>query len=457
MKYFKRLCFILPWILFSQGMSTQDANGSAPDISFPARSSVSPQFWSDLCFFRGSGGYTQIEFYYSLASRELMFEEDDNTNRATYYYSLIIKDSEDQIVVNQSRKKQLQVATVEDIDDPKSGVIDQLVFDLKPGTYQLEFSITDQLDEDKISVISAELQVPAYTDTLSISSPMFASLISSDHSKSQFVKGNKAVIPNAARQYPSGKTLLYLYFEIYNLQPPATQTNNNVEVFYSIENNKGDTLLFVPAQTFAKPGTSCLKTQTLNIFGFEPGEYTLSMRATDLASGAVASREKSFWVYDPNQILSVSKEDIKRYRDQIKYFATPKELDVYDMLGPNEIQPFLVRFWHSRDTSPETPENEFMLDVFARIDYANKHFKGPRGGLNSDMGRVFVIYGQPDEIENESMNIKGKPYIIWHYYTSSSGKHYFAFVDKNIDGVYTLVHSTVLSEIKNPNWRNDEL
>ena len=457
MKYFKWLFFIFPWILASQGMSTQEANSSALNISFPAQSNVSPQFWSDICFFRGAEGHTQIEFYYSLASRELQFEEIEDTNRATFSYSLIIKDAHDQIVVNQSRKKQLQVTSQNDIDDPKSGIIDQLIFDLKPGPYQFEFKIVDALDDKKSSLVSGDLQVPGYTEELSFSSPMFATLISSAQSSSQFIKGNKSVIPNASRRYQSEKALLYLYFELYNLQPAADQSSNKVELSYSITNSAGDTILYVPAQTFAKPGSSCIKTQTLNIFGFEPGEYTLSLRAKDLASGQLASREKNFWVYDAQKILPVSKEDIKRYRDQIRYFATPKELNVYDMLGPNEIQPFLVNFWHSRDTSPETPENEFMLDVFARIDYAEKHFKSTDGGLNSDMGRVFVIYGQPDEIENNSMNMDGKPYIIWHYYTSSSGKHYFVFVDKNIDGIYTLVHSSVITEIKNESWRQSEL
>jgi len=336
-------------------------------------------------------------------------------------------------------------------------VIDQLIFDLKPGTYQFEFKIIDELDDQKNSVVSGELQVPAYPDKLSLSSPMFASRISSSQSQTQFLKGNKSVIPNASRKYQSERALLYLYFEIYNLLPPDNQHKNEVELRYAIANSEGDTLLFVPAQTFAKPGTSCIKTKTLNIYGFTPGEYRLSLQATDLASGQIASCTENFWVYDPKDILPVAKEDIQRYRDQIKYFATTKELDVYDMLGPNEIQPFLVNFWHSRDTSPETPENEFMLDVFARIDYAEKHFKGTSGGLNSDMGRVFVIYGQPDEIEDNSMNMEGKPYVIWHYYTSSRGKNHFVFIDKNIDGIYTLVHSSVVTEIKNEFWREREL
>jgi GWxTD domain-containing protein len=127
------------------------------------------------------------------------------------------------------------------------------------------------------------------------------------------------------------------------------------------------------------------------------------------------------------------------------------------MLKRHEIEPFLVNFWQSRDKSPETPENEFMLDCFARIKYANEYFKGNSSGVNSDMGRIFIVYGQPDEIEDFSMNMDGKPYIIWHYFTTGTGKQSFVFIDYNVIGIYTLVHSTVEGEIHNAFWREREL
>jgi GWxTD domain-containing protein len=195
----------------------------------------------------------------------------------------------------------------------------------------------------------------------------------------------------------------------------------------------------------------------LNIFGFKPGEYDLTITVNDASPVKSVSAKRKFWIYKDHRTLSMSEEDIKRYRDQIKYFASNAELEVFDSLGPEGLEEYLVNFWRRRDTSPETPENEFMIDVFAKIDYANKNFKGTGSGLNSDMGRVFVIYGQPDEIEDFSMNMDGKPYIIWHYYSSGSGKHYFAFVDKSADGVYRLVHSSVETEIKDEMWRQSEL
>ena len=136
------------------------------------------------------------------------------------------------------------------------------------------------------------------------------------------------------------------------------------------------------------------------------------------------------------------------------YFASNNELDLYDRLNNEGKRNFLINFWHSRDTFPETPENEFMQDAFTRINYANKNFKN---GLYSDMGRILIFYGQADEIENRPMNMNIKPYAIWDYFSTGTGKQRFVFVDKTGNHIYTLVHSTVVNEISNPNWMQEEI
>ncbi len=150
-------------------------------------------------------------------------------------------------------------------------------------------------------------------------------------------------------------------------------------------------------------------------------------------------------------------EDIKRYRDQIKYLATRDELQVFDQLNPKGKETFLLNFWRSKDTDPNTAVNEFMQNYFSRIDYANKHFKGKSGGQNTDMGRVFIVFGQPDDIENHVMEVHQKPYVVWYYYQTGTGKQEFVFVDRNNEGIYVLVHSTVEGELKNYSWKMQEL
>ena len=71
------------------------------------------------------------------------------------------------------------------------------------------------------------------------------------------------------------------------------------------------------------------------------------------------------------------------------------------------------------------------------------------------MGRVFIVYGQPDDIENHNWEVGIAPYKVWHYFTGG-GKHSFYFIDRNREGIYSLVHSTVEGEIKNENWTTME-
>jgi GWxTD domain-containing protein len=174
----------------------------------------------------------------------------------------------------------------------------------------------------------------------------------------------------------------------------------------------------------------------------------------------VISRKVSFRITEsvaPDLSLPMSETDIKRYRDQMKFFATKNELELYDKLNLPGKANFVLEFWRSRDDAPETPENEFMLESFRRMNYAEENFKADKGGLNSDMGRVFVIYGRPDDIERYSMALRGKPYEIWHYYSVLGGAHDFVFVDRNNSGIFNLVHSTVESEIHNYDWLEQEV
>ena len=182
---------------------------------------------------------------------------------------------------------------------------------------------------------------------------------------------------------------------------------------------------------FAFSGTSCIQTKNLDIRDLQPGNYWVSVSVTDVTTGKSVIEKNKFTIVDPlviEESLPMTEEDIEKYRGQIMYFASRNELDLYDRLNNEGKRNFLINFWRSRDTFPETPENEFMQDAFARINYANENFKD---GLYSDMGRVLIYYGQADEIENRPMNMNIKPYAIWDYFATGTGKQRFVFVDQS--------------------------
>ena len=446
----------LHWFLFILFVASI-LNGYSTSAQYPTRSEISPKFSLDVNYFRGSQGHTQLELYYSVPSNELAFTNtSDNNNIASISISLTVTNSDNEIVLNNAKNKKLRVNSIDETKDDKNGLIDQMVIDLLPGDYNLEMNIIDE-NSNSESKISSLLVVPSFDTSLDISTIQFASLISSDKGNKYFIKGNKTVIPSPSRKYNYNTSLLHIYYEIYNLVISDTNNQSIFESSLLIFNQFGDSLIYTPAQTLAFSGTSCIQTKNLDIRDLQPGNYWISVSVTDVTSGKSVIEKNKFTIIDPMVIeesLPMTEEDIEKYRGQIMYFASNNELDLYDRLNNEGKRNFLINFWRSRDTFPETPENEFMQDAFTRINYANENFKD---GLYSDMGRVLIYYGQADEIENRPMNMNIKPYAIWDYFSTGTGKQRFVFVDKTGNHIYTLVHSTVVNEISNPNWMQEEI
>ncbi len=125
----------------------------------------------------------------------------------------------------------------------------------------------------------------------------------------------------------------------------------------------------------------------------------------------------------PAAAQKVSVKDLTpRYRawleEEVVYIISPKEKDVFLRLGSDrEREMFITAFWKARDEDPTTPENKFKDEHDRRIEFANKNFgRGLKaGGWRSDMGRIYIILGEPktiDKYENESSVY---PMIVWFY------------------------------------------
>src|SRR5262249_47951007 len=64
-----------------------------------------------------------------------------------------------------------------------------------------------------------------------------------------------------------------------------------------------------------------------------------------------------------------------------------------------ECEQFIEQFWLRRDPTPDTVENEFKEEHYRRIAYANERFASGIPGWKTDRGRIYIIWGPPDETE----------------------------------------------------------
>jgi GWxTD domain-containing protein len=87
--------------------------------------------------------------------------------------------------------------------------------------------------------------------------------------------------------------------------------------------------------------------------------------------------------------------------EDVVYIITAAERSTFLRLQTNEErEQFIEQFWLRRDPTPDTPENEFKEEHYRRIAYANEHFASGIPGWKTDRGRIYIIWGAPDEIES---------------------------------------------------------
>jgi GWxTD domain-containing protein len=91
----------------------------------------------------------------------------------------------------------------------------------------------------------------------------------------------------------------------------------------------------------------------------------------------------------------------KKWLDEdVLYIISPEERDVFDKLTTDEERElFVEQFWRRRDTDPMTGINEFQVEHYRRIQYANERYNAGIPGWKTDRGRVYIMYGEPHRIE----------------------------------------------------------
>ncbi|MBD0369470.1 MAG: GWxTD domain-containing protein [Pyrinomonadaceae bacterium] len=138
---------------------------------------------------------------------------------------------------------------------------------------------------------------------------------------------------------------------------------------------------------------------------------TLSILALAILSPvALAQKDKNKGQsQDPTQRERNVKPELKKvYKDwldkDVTYIITDDERKAFKKLQTDEErEAFIEEFWRRRDPDPDTEENEYREEYYERIAYANEHFAAGIPGWKSDRGRIYIMYGPPNERETHPM------------------------------------------------------
>jgi GWxTD domain-containing protein len=91
----------------------------------------------------------------------------------------------------------------------------------------------------------------------------------------------------------------------------------------------------------------------------------------------------------------------KWLNEDVVYIITPEEREAFKQLSNDEERDnFIEAFWQRRDPTPDTEENEYKEEHYRRIAYANEHYAAGVPGWKTDRGRIYIVFGPPDETES---------------------------------------------------------
>ncbi len=186
--------------------------------------------------------------------------------------------------------------------------------------------------------------------------------------------------------------------------------------------------------------------------------FSLVLAGTSLVGFAQDPAKSQDPMDKPRKVKPELKKAYKDWLEKdVTYVITDEERKAFKKLATDdERERFIEEFWRRRDPDPDTDENEFKEQYYERIAYANEHFASGIPGWKSDRGRIWIMYGKPDELEThpsggnyERPSYEGGgstttyPFEVWFYrYLAGVGSGVeIEFVDPTGSGEYRIARN----------------
>ncbi len=327
----------------------------------------------------------------------------------------------------------------------------------------------------EFSVVATDSIVPGRSDSLSFTFPMtdvagatmisdleLCSRVQQAAGPGSFVKNTLEVVPNATLMFGiSNHPVVFHYAELYNL------TTDQPYVLRSTIFDASGEAVKSTSRTRQYSVTNAVDVGTMNVSSLPSGRYMYELGVMADSVTEIARSRKMFFIYNPHiktetvsgaslkasELAGMDYDELGEEFAAAAYLANGSEVDAFGKLTTTDARrEWLAQFWASVEQGKGGREPILRTDYMRRVQASNTRYRTHgRSGWKSDRGRVFVLYGEPDEIERVPSAEDVKPYEIWYYYRIENGVQ-FIFVDRTGFGEYILVHSTKRGEMQDDAW-----
>jgi len=187
--------------------------------------------------------------------------------------------------------------------------------------------------------------------------------------------------------------------------------------------------------------------QTFDVDGEGRGMFCIDMNVDDLPLGFY---EVSTAVSIPNSTKKVVRtgtftmllgramfdEYFEETLELLGFTAEDEDVERLRTISPEARIDEWNRYWKSRDPTRTTDLNEELSEFLRRMRFTLENFSEHGPGWRSDMGRVYIQHGPPDNVVDRDGSTLGSRLKIWYYYSMGLA---FIFEDSMGSGFYRII------------------
>ncbi len=362
--------------------------------------------------------------YVQISNENITFLKSDSGYEAELQIEVFVNGRDEETAFSRSINRRVHVENYEATTSPTG--LNTFFTDLpvKPGKYEVIVTVSDKNNNNQFTRQGKMEIAPdpaAATREVLLSDVLFFSRFTTDD-KGRITQFH----PTLENRFASDKDYIYAYFTTF-----SPDENSQAEIKYVVKDENG--IIAQQNQYTTPAGKKFLEHFVrLSRYYLNQNNYTMELVVHRNDQWIVRNTAFSFfWRFAPT-----TQQDLDLAIRQLKYIAKDDSIKRYQNAPFEEKQAFFKRFWQTRDPDPSTEHNELMEEYYRRINFANANFSATGvGGWITDRGRIYIKFGEPDEIERHPFEAETYPYQIWRYYTLQK---VFLFIDRTGFGDYDL-------------------
>jgi GWxTD domain-containing protein len=367
----------------------------------------------------------------------MVFLKKNDLYEASYELYLKLLNEDGELIESTVMKDRVVVGSYEETNAQNNISKVAKSFVMEPGDYVIEAMLVIRNTNIRIPQI-AEVKVPNFLSSgVGVSVPRLFVVAREDPPLRPPLRDYRSLENGGMEQNEKNSLFgfdkqLVMGFEIYTESPGADSIP--CEVLYEVMDLQKRQVLY-GKETVRIKGSGDPFAVSFGVDEWEPGNYTFSVKAVIDNPLREASSSRGFTIEFNRAMLG---KYFSRTLEVLSLIATGEELTDLRNADFDDRPRAWVEFWKKRDPTPESDINEALEEHLRRVRYVNAEFGSVDPGWKTDRGRVYIKYGQPDQIDTATDPYMQGEYLIWRYYNSNL---VFVFYDRFGLGDYRLIRT----------------